>query len=169
LRVAATAALLAGLCAFGLVRRAGASSLPGRLPPTCSVRVQVHGPEGFDQLACAAEVAAALRAAGRPEACPALAAQRDGARVTLTEAGSCATTVGRMAGPALRLLRLPIDINLASVEDLQALPGIGPGLALRLVAARPFRKISELQEVAGIGPKRLAALARAAEVTSTSR
>jgi hypothetical protein len=169
LRIAATAALLAGLCAFGLVRRAGASRLPGRLPPSCATRVEVRGPEGFEQIACAADVDAALHAAGRTEGCPKLESLRDGAKVTVVAAGLCATTVGRMAGPALRLLRLPIDINLASVEDLQALPGIGPGLALRLVAARPFRKISELQEVAGIGPKRLAALARAAEVSSTSR
>jgi competence protein ComEA len=72
-----------------------------------------------------------------------------------------------MAGPALRLLRLPIDINLSSVEDLQALPGIGPGLASRLVAARPYRTISELRQVAGMGAKRVAALVGAAEITTS--
>lgn len=169
MRVVSTAALLAGLCAFGLVRRASASRLLAPLPPKCATRVQILGPDGFAQLACASEVEATLRAAGRPGSCPPLESLRDGAQVTLATTGSCATRVGRMAGPALRLLRLPIDINLGSVEDLQALPGIGPGLALRLVAARPFRTMSELREVAGIGPKRLAALVGAAEVSSTSR
>ncbi len=166
MRIGVTAALLLGLCAFGLVRRARASLLPARLPPNCTTRVEVRAPEGFELLTCASGAEATLKAAGRPEGCPSLGALSDGARAALTQRGSCGVEVGRMAGPALRLLRLPIDINLASVEDLEALPGIGPGLADRLVAARPYRAISELRKVAGIGPKRLQALVGAAEILS---
>jgi hypothetical protein len=162
-----TAALLAGLCAFGLIRRARASLVPGRLPPSCATRVEVRGPGGFDLFGCAADVDATLRAAGRSATCPAIGTLRDGARLTLAEPGACRIDVDRMAGPALRLLRLPIDINLSSVEDLQALPGIGPGLASRLVAARPYRTISELRQVAGMGAKRVAALVGAAEITTS--
>jgi hypothetical protein len=166
MRLALTAALLGGLCAFGLARRAQALRLPPRLPPACALRVDVHGPAGFDALSCGADVDATLRAAGRPDGCPALGALRDGAKLTVAGQGGCEVTVGRMAGPALRLLRLPIDINLSSVEDLQALPGIGPELALRVVAGRPYRTIAELRKVAGFGPKRVMALAGATEIAA---
>jgi DNA uptake protein ComE-like DNA-binding protein len=63
-----------------------------------------------------------------------------------------------MAGPALRLLGLPVDVNHGSVEDLEALPGIGPKLAERLVRARPFAFKDDLQRVPGIGKKRWAQL-----------
>ncbi len=50
-----------------------------------------------------------------------------------------------------------LDINRASVEELSALPGIGPALAQRIVAHRqqhgPFRNVEDLLRVAGIGPK----------------
>lgn len=164
MRLALTAALLAGLCAFGVARRAKGERLPPRLPPTCATRVEVRGPDRFEALACAADVEASLRVAGRPNTCPPLEELRDGARVTVSGQDRCDIEVGRMAGPALRLLRLPIDINLSSVEDLQALPGIGPALALRIQAARPYRAIAELREVAGIGPKRLAELVGATEI-----
>ena len=54
----------------------------------------------------------------------------------------------------------PIDINSASVEELQKLDGIGPALASRIVELRnrngPFRKMEDLLEVKGIGPATLA-------------
>jgi len=55
-----------------------------------------------------------------------------------------------------------IDPNSAAEADLDRLPGIGPALARRIVAARadgPFRVPADLERVAGIGPKKLAALA----------
>jgi hypothetical protein len=44
----------------------------------------------------------------------------------------------------LALFEVPLDLNRATVEQLQSLPGIGPGLAARLVAARPFRSVGEV-------------------------
>lgn len=61
---------------------------------------------------------------------------------------------GRRAAPAIR----PIDVNRASSEELQNLPGIGPALAGAIIAARPFATVGDLARVAGIGPKRLAAV-----------
>lgn len=52
-----------------------------------------------------------------------------------------------------------LDINHASVEELQHLPGIGEVLARRVVERRtvhgPFRTVEELREVKGIGARRL--------------
>jgi competence protein ComEA len=47
-----------------------------------------------------------------------------------------------------------IDINKASIEALQSLPGIGPALAERIEAYRsetPFKTIEDLKKVKGIG------------------
>ncbi len=52
-----------------------------------------------------------------------------------------------------------VDINKASVKELQALPGIGPAYAQRIVAYREehgaFRNIQEMTKVKGIGAGRL--------------
>jgi competence protein ComEA len=39
------------------------------------------------------------------------------------------------------------------------LPGIGPALAARIVAGRPYRTVADLDRVRGIGSVKLAALA----------
>ena len=56
----------------------------------------------------------------------------------------------------------PLDINRENVAALQGLPGVGPALARQIVAYReahgPFRRLEELREVPGIGPKRYARL-----------
>jgi competence ComEA-like helix-hairpin-helix protein len=55
-----------------------------------------------------------------------------------------------------------IAINRASAGDLEALPGIGPALARRIVEEReksgPFRSPRDLLRVKGIGPKKQAAI-----------
>ena len=55
-----------------------------------------------------------------------------------------------------------LDINRENAATLQGLPGVGPALAREIVAYReargPFRRLEELREVPGIGPKRYARL-----------
>lgn len=48
-----------------------------------------------------------------------------------------------------------VDINNASQEAIETLPGIGPKLAQQIIAARPFRTFTDLDKVSGIGPKKL--------------
>ena len=69
----------------------------------------------------------------------------------------------RRAGPLRRGEK--IDPNRASAAELARLPRIGPALAARIVAFRdssgpsPFRTLSDLERVAGIGPGVTKALA----------
>lgn len=52
----------------------------------------------------------------------------------------------------------PLSLNHASAVDLEALPGIGPALARRIVEGRPYRTFHDLDRVKGIGPKKLESL-----------
>ena len=65
---------------------------------------------------------------------------------------------GRMAPDRLAAWDAPVDVNAATVEELASLDGVGPKLAARIVAGRPFRSVEEVAKVRGIGRRRLARL-----------
>ena len=48
-----------------------------------------------------------------------------------------------------------LELNGATLEELMRLPAIGQTQAQRIVAARPFTSVDDLQRVPGIGPKTL--------------
>lgn len=56
-----------------------------------------------------------------------------------------------------------MNINTASAEELDVLPGVGPSTAAKIVADReangPFSTIEDLKRVSGIGDKKYAELA----------
>ena len=56
----------------------------------------------------------------------------------------------------------PVNLNTATLEQLDTLDGVGPGIAQRILDYRQqhggFRRVEELGEVPGIGAKRLTAL-----------
>jgi competence protein ComEA len=70
--------------------------------------------------------------------------------------------LGHMSEERLLTLGLALDLNTARAEDLEALPGVGPVLAQRIIEYRqsrgPFQKIDDLLSVHGIGKKKLAQL-----------
>ena len=51
--------------------------------------------------------------------------------------------------------REKIDINAADAATLQSLPGVTPELARAIIAARPFKTLSDLDRVRGLSPEQL--------------
>lgn len=78
---------------------------------------------------------------------------RDGDRLTFAVVG--ATSVAAVAeeqAPAHAFaLGRKVSLNQASAQELEGLPGVGPKLAERIVAGRPFRSVVDLDRVRGIG------------------
>lgn len=65
-----------------------------------------------------------------------------------------------------------VDLNHASLERLQTLPGVGPARAKAIVARRerrPFRRVRELLRIKGIGKKTLRRLRPRLVVTRSGR
>lgn len=85
-------------------------------------------------------------------------------RVSALPAGSSATSCAEEStAPAASVaVSFPININTATVEQLQQIPNIGAVLAQRIVDFREnfgsFRSVDELLEVEGIGEKKLEGL-----------
>jgi competence protein ComEA len=61
------------------------------------------------------------------------------------------------AAAAKPALATPVNINTASVTDLEGLPGVGAKTAARIVEYRqkngPFKRVEELMNVRGLGEK----------------
>ena len=60
------------------------------------------------------------------------------------------TTTGSSKTPTGR-----VNVNTASPTELEALPGVGPKMAAKIVAGRPFAGMADLDKVKGIGPSML--------------
>jgi competence ComEA-like helix-hairpin-helix protein len=101
----------------------------------------------------------APRRGGRPRAAADTAT--DPAGPPSSRLAARAATAPGAAAPAEPDPR-PLDLNAASVEQIARLPGVGPGLARRIVEERDrrgrFESPEALRGVLGLGPKKLAAL-----------
>ncbi len=74
---------------------------------------------------------------------------RQGAECPGASAERCAVTAP--SAPAAGSGQL--NVNTATVAELVKIKGVGPVLAARIIAARPFKSPEELRRVKGIGPK----------------
>ena len=126
---------------------------------------------GVVRLPAGARVADLLAAVGGPAADADLdrvnlaAPLADGQRVWFPRLGELAPPpVPGEGGPAppdgaAAAAAGPLDLNAATAEQLEALPGVGPTIAAAIVEHRertgPFRAVDDLLDVAGIGPSRL--------------
>ena len=134
----------------------------------------VHRP-GVYRLGAGRRVDDAVRAAGgaQPRADLAgvnLAAKvSDGQQVIVPVAGAAGATgtgpagsAGGAGAGAGAATGQPLNLNTATPEQLDQLDGLGPATAQKIVAYRQahggFRSVSELDQVPGIGEKKLAAL-----------
>lgn len=52
-----------------------------------------------------------------------------------------------------------IDLNTATSEQLQEIPGVGPSMAEKIIAGRPYRSVNDLRNVPGIGEAKFANMA----------
>jgi len=114
---------------------------------------------GLHRFAAGARIADAVAAAGGATRRADLslvnlaAPLADGEQVVVPVRGAAAAAGGAGSPTA------PLDLNTATVEQLDALPGIGPTTAQKIVDYRqahgPFRTVDELDAVPGIGPARI--------------
>ena len=174
--IVAVLAGLAALIAFGELwpRDAPAAAVPplavtsprpvepAQQPAVVDVVGAVRRP-GVYRLAPGARVRDAVRRAGGPTRAALLSginlAQRlaDGEQVVVPAKGAAAP----VTAPGVATAQI-VHLNSATAEQLDALDGIGPSLAHRIVEYRVshggFRSLDELDDVSGIGPARLESL-----------
>lgn len=140
---AAAAARLLVVDVVGAVRRPGLVRLP-------------EGSRVADAIARAGGLRRAAERAGVNFAAPV----SDGQQVVVPQHGAV-VAAGAGAGPASASSG-PVSLSSATVEQLDALPGVGPVTAEKIVAYRQqhgsFRSVDELDAISGIGPSRIADL-----------
>ncbi|MFI7062670.1 helix-hairpin-helix domain-containing protein [Kribbella sp. NPDC050124] len=85
----------------------------------------------------------------------------DGEQIVVGQPGApgpTSTTPSTTPAPA----GSPVNLNSATLDQLDALPGVGPVLAQRILDYRaqhgPFTTVDQLQEVPGVGPKKFDSL-----------
>jgi competence protein ComEA len=153
---------------------AGASAATGPTTPAGGeVAVDVVGRvrhPGLVRLAAGSRVVDAIEAAGGATPGAELEAVNlarrvvDGEQIRVPRHGEPVTATVDPAGAAGTggaQPGVPLDLNTATVEQLDTLPGVGEVTAQRIIAyreAHPFTSVDDLRQVSGIGDRRFEAL-----------
>lgn len=151
-----------------------ATAMPTSLAPTADVstiEVVVHvagsvSTPGVYTLSGGSRVVDAVAAAGgalpraRVDALNLAAALRDGEQIYVPAIGE---VVSAPAGATASTgSSFPLDLNAATIEQLDQLPGVGPATANAIIARRTeigrFVSVDDLLEVPGLGPAKVAAI-----------
>jgi len=154
-------------------------STPAEQSPPAEVVVHVSGAvkqAGVYRLAPASRVADAIEQAGGATEHADLDALnlaepiQDGQKIHVPRKGEVSAPAVASVAPsrsprsapqaaATATTQFPINLNTATADQLEAIPGIGPVLAQRIIEYRQthgrFQSVDELLEVRGIGSKRL--------------
>ncbi|HOA89173.1 MAG TPA: helix-hairpin-helix domain-containing protein [Propioniciclava tarda] len=160
------------------VTSAASSALPSAGTPSAVPPIQVHVVgavvhPGVVRLSPGSRVEDAIAAAGglTPEAQPGqlnlAAVLMDGSQIVIgtkaQPAGEVRSPQGSSAASGTAGPGGLVNLNTATVDQLDTLPGVGPVTAQAILAWREkhgkFSRVQELQEVDGIGPKTYAQLA----------
>jgi competence protein ComEA len=147
------------------VAAASSSVAAAAAPVTTAIEVMVQAAgavaaPGVYRLPLGARVQDVVTAAGGPTATANLQAIAlaskvvDGQRVYVPAVGETVGTDTVPPGPAP-----PLDLNQATLEQLEALPGVGPTTAQAIIDYRtrhgPLSSVDDLLEIRGIGPAKL--------------
>jgi len=117
---------------------------------------------GVYAVGAGARVIDAVQAAGGfaidadPDAINLAAKVSDGQRIYVPKVGETVVAADGSVGSG------PLNLNQATAEQLDTLPGVGPATAAAIIAYRdqhgPFASVDDLADVRGIGPAKLDAL-----------
>jgi competence protein ComEA len=158
----------------------GGPSPPVAAPPLTTGVVVIHvtgavQAPGVYELQTGQRVADAIDAAGGaladadPEALNLAAPVADGDRIAVPAVGETSALAGssgaghtHAGASGVVAAGSPVDLNTASVTELETLPGIGPATAAAIVDHRdqhgPYASVDDLEAVRGIGPAKLEAI-----------
>jgi competence protein ComEA len=146
--------------------RSSAPASPTTTPSVLVVDVagKVRSP-GVYRLVAGSRVDDALRAAGGPlpgvnlNALNLAALLTDGQQIAVGVRGAAGVPAAGGSAPGTGG---PINLNTATLEQLETLPGVGPVLGQRILDWRgqhgQFGSVDQLDDVAGVGPARLSEL-----------
>ena len=126
-------------------------------------RSGVYSLPAHSRVVDAIDAAGGLSADAQPDAINLAAPVRDGQRVYVPAVGEVIVDVpSDVAGGEVADPQFPIDLNAATITELDRLPGIGPATAAAIVRHRDergrFASVDGLLDVPGIGAAKLEAI-----------